>query len=182
MKGCYQVLIPLLSLFLHRELFTGIYPLKFPVEILKVLDGDTVEVRVLGKIERIRLSGIDAPEKGQPSRLGLLDAGLWSRNCLKRILKDSDWELEWKGRDIYQRVLGDLTFENKSAAHEMLKQGCASVYPFFSGVPNRERSERLLTLTIAKHSKIGLWAYGGFMRPYHWRKSQKTKRTPVATE
>ena len=182
MKGCYQVLIPLLSLILHRELFTGIYPLRIPVEILKVLDGDTVEARVLGKIERIRLSGIDAPERGQPTRLGMIDAGLWSGDCLKRILKSPGWGLEWQGRDVYQRVLGDFVLEGQSAAQEMLKQGCASVYPFFSGVTNQERSERLQTLSIAKRAKIGLWAYGGFMRPYHWRKSQKTKRTPVATE
>lgn len=182
MRSNYQFLIPLLSLFLNRELFTGIYPLKYQVEILKILDGDTVEVSLLGRSERIRLLGIDAPEMGQPSRLGQIDAGRWSRRCLLRILKDQKWYLIWHGRDIYKRVLGELDSKKGAASELMLEEGCASVYPFFNGVPKEVRSKRLIKLHRAQRSRLGLWGYGGFMRPYHWRKTQKTKRTPVATE
>ena len=42
----------------HAESFTG--------KLVKVLDGDTVEVIHDGKAERIRLAQIDCPEKKQP--------------------------------------------------------------------------------------------------------------------
>jgi len=33
---------------------------------VRVLDGDTIEVRLKGKTERVRLTGIDTPEAGEP--------------------------------------------------------------------------------------------------------------------
>lgn len=38
----------------------------FTGKLVKVLDGDTVEVMHDGKAERIRLAQIDCPEKNQP--------------------------------------------------------------------------------------------------------------------
>ena len=38
----------------------------FKAEVIRVLDGDTIEVLHEKKPERIRLYGIDCPEKGQP--------------------------------------------------------------------------------------------------------------------
>ena len=42
----------------HAETFTG--------KIIKVADGDTVTIRSHGVAHRVRLAGINAPEKGQP--------------------------------------------------------------------------------------------------------------------
>ena len=38
----------------------------FSGPIISVLDGDTIDVLHSGQAERIRLNGIDSPEKGQP--------------------------------------------------------------------------------------------------------------------
>lgn len=182
MRASYQVLLPLLSLFLNRELFTGIYPLKLRVQTIKVLDGDTIELLVLGRTERLRLSGIDAPEMGQPTRLGRKNAGELSKCCLIELMKNKDWELEWQGRDMYGRVLGEMWSSREALGLLMIQHGCASVYSFTRGMGERIKNERLEALGLAKKKRVGLWAYGGFMRPYHWRKTQKTKRTPVAKE
>jgi endonuclease YncB( thermonuclease family) len=45
---------------------SNIFAANFTGKIVKVLDGDTVEVLHDGKAERVRLAQIDAPEKGQP--------------------------------------------------------------------------------------------------------------------
>ena len=61
MKYTVAVLLTLLCLSApqaYAESFTG--------KLVKVLDGDTVEVLHDGKAERIRLAQIDCPEKGQP--------------------------------------------------------------------------------------------------------------------
>lgn len=39
---------------------------EFSGEIVEILDGDTIEVLHNHQAERIRLTGIDGPEKGQP--------------------------------------------------------------------------------------------------------------------
>lgn len=35
-------------------------------EVVRVIDGDTIDVRLLGEIERVRYYGIDTPERGEP--------------------------------------------------------------------------------------------------------------------
>jgi endonuclease YncB( thermonuclease family) len=37
-----------------------------PATLVDVIDGDTIDVLVNGKLERVRYIGIDAPERGQP--------------------------------------------------------------------------------------------------------------------
>lgn len=37
-----------------------------PVTVLRVVDGDTVDLRIEGRVERVRLIGVSAPEPGQP--------------------------------------------------------------------------------------------------------------------
>ena len=45
--------------------FSAVLASDFPSRIVSILDGDTLEVLHNGKAERIRLTGIDCPEKGQ---------------------------------------------------------------------------------------------------------------------
>ena len=58
-----MILVPLLLtiLFLPATLFAT----EFTDSVVSVLDGDTLDVLHNGQAERIRLSGIDCPEKGQ---------------------------------------------------------------------------------------------------------------------
>jgi endonuclease YncB( thermonuclease family) len=37
-----------------------------PATLVKVIDGDTIDVSIAGKVERLRYVGIDAPERSQP--------------------------------------------------------------------------------------------------------------------
>ena len=39
--------------------------LTIPARVVSILDGDTIEVLHNNRAERIRLNGIDCPEKGQ---------------------------------------------------------------------------------------------------------------------
>lgn len=165
----YHFIWPLLGLILGREFFTFI-PLRLPVQVIRVLDGDTLELR---GGERLRLAGIDAPEKGQPTRVGRGDAGQLAKNCLEQVIKTRKWRLEPKGRDIYGRQLGELWDEEQGLSEILIERGCASVYPFYND-PALWRS-----LERAKRMRKGLWRYGGFMRPYHWRRSSTYKKGPI---
>lgn len=178
----YQMAIPLLGLILGRELFTELRPRTLEVQVLEVIDGDTLVVGTRAHPWTIRLAGIDAPEKGQPTRLGQRDAGLIATKCLRYLVGTGPWLLEWRQRDIYGRILGDLSQRNRSLSLQLLERGCASTYPFLSDFSKKEQAEMLTIKNRAQRARRGLWSYGGFMRPYAWRRLQKTRRAPVATE
>jgi micrococcal nuclease len=58
---------PIVILLIALCLLPGqVYAASFTGKLVKVLDGDTVEVMHNGKAERIRLAQIDCPEKNQP--------------------------------------------------------------------------------------------------------------------
>ena len=162
MRFLYHFTCLLLSLFLHRELF----PLDLPVHLLSVTDGDTLEVQLFGKTERVRLAFIDAPELGQWSLDRKEEAGEFARNCLKRLVPNQ-LRMQWLGRDIYGRVLGRF----QGLELELLEKGCVSVYgPTVHLCPECWRARER-----AMRERRGLWKHGGFMRPSVYRKLGKKK-------
>jgi endonuclease YncB( thermonuclease family) len=169
----YLFFLPLACLFLGREIFTGI-PLRAKIVINKVLDGDTLELR---GGERLRLAAIDAPELGQPTALGGLDAGKLATQCLRQIIQSQkEWRLSYLGRDLYGRILGDLSSEDIASLNERLVyEGCCSLYAWAEG--DQRKIWRLRE--EAQRERRGLWKYGGFMRPSVWRKKRAHIRRPL---
>jgi endonuclease YncB( thermonuclease family) len=168
MRGPYQILLPLLSLFLVRVDLTDLYPLRMKVEIIKVYDGDTVLVKRGSFEHKVRLSRIDAPEKGQPFLLKRGDAGALSRTCLSKLLKQSG-VLEIYGTDIYGRILGDID----EVSFKLIEAGCVSLYPHAKFKDQKEKYAYLRALMKAKRLKRNLWAFGGIEQPKVWRSKNK---------
>ena len=137
------------------------------VEIVEVLDGDTLKLKGLGSL---RLAGIDAPEKGQQTLRGGVDAGRWSKKCLERLVRDDSFKLSQEGRDIYGRMLGELHGKER-LSWLLVRLGCASTYPW------RFEKDLELARLLAMRERKGLWQFGGFERPYQWRKRNKKART-----
>lgn len=166
----YQILLPLLSIFLVRVDLTDLYPLVIPVEIQKVYDGDTVLVGRGSYRFKVRISRIDTPEKGQPFLNGKGDAGAFSRQCLTEILKQQKlWNLMPIKTDIYGRMLGEL----EGVSLSMVERGCSPLYPHAEFASKFEKSLYLQTLTKAKRLRKGLWKFSGIKQPKNWRKSNK---------
>jgi endonuclease YncB( thermonuclease family) len=73
----YRRRLLILSLFIvgfFISSFSAVLASDFTGPVISILDGDTLEVLNGHHAERIRLSGIDCPEKGQA---GCLRVGLW---------------------------------------------------------------------------------------------------------
>ena len=166
----YQILMPLLSLFLVRVDLTDLFPLKIPVKVLKVYDGDTVLVRH-GSLEmKVRFSRIDSPEKGQPFFNSNMDAGVFSKRCLEKIISKNDTHiLSIEKEDIYGRVLGDLD----GLSLKLIENGCTTLYPHATFYSRKEKMKFLSALKKAKARRRGLWQYGGFRQPKLWRRISK---------
>jgi endonuclease YncB( thermonuclease family) len=170
MARTYQILIPLLSLFLNRVDLTDLYPLRIPVTLLNTYDGDTLLVKSGSYKFKVRLSKIDSPEKGQPFLGVKKDAGLVAKQCFQKLLqKEGRLILKIEKWDIYGRVLGDLN----ELSFKSIQNGCTTLYPYAEFDSKREKFQYLRALKIAKASRRGLWHYGGFLQPKIWRKLSK---------
>ena len=111
-------------------------------EIVKVLDGDTIDVLIdlgfdLYKKERVRIAGVDTPEK-RTRNLEEKELGIDATNWLKKELEDvlaGDDELIIRtelhgGVGKYGRLLGWLYVgdETVSLNEQMITQGYAHAY------------------------------------------------------
>lgn len=128
--------------------------------VVKVIDGDTIQVEINGKIETLRLIGIDAPETGD-SRSLVSCFGNEATNKAKEALTGKSVYLEadpTQGeRDKYQRLLryvflADGTNFNKF----MISQGFAHEYTY--RIPYKYQAEFKQAERQAREKKLGLWA------------------------
>ena len=175
MRRPYQILLPLLSLFLVRVDLTDLYPMVLNVQLVRLLDGDTAVVKYGRQFITVRFSGVDAPELGQPFLLGEGDAGVSSAACARKILnKQKELKLQIFGQDMYKRILGDLSGLNL----QLVQKGCVGLYPHANFSSKREKWKFIHALNQAKKRKLGIWRSGGFQSPKLWRK-KSSKRNVV---
>ncbi len=168
MAGHYQILLPLLSLFLVRVDLTDLFRLRMEVTILKIYDGDTVLVGQGSYRMRVRLAKIDAPEKDQLFFHSSRNAGKVSSKCLAGLLKEQA-VLKIEKEDMYGRILGDLD----EVSYRLVKRGCVTLYPYAQFSDKEEKFRYLIALKTAKARHLGLWQYSGFMQPKKWRSFKK---------
>ncbi len=107
-----RLAVLLLSLLLlppaQAETFTG--------KVVRILDGDTVEVLVDRTPRRIRLAGIDAPEKAQPFEAR-------AKQKLAELVASKEVEVEWHKTDRYGRTVGTLLSQGRDVNLAMVSSG-----------------------------------------------------------
>jgi micrococcal nuclease len=129
-------------------------------KVVKVVDGDTIDVDFDGKTERIRMIGVNTPETVDP-RKPVECMGVEASNKAKELLNNQEVKLEadetQTDRDKYDRLLRyvwrkDGIFYNL----EIIKQGYAYEYTF--DLPYRYQKDFKAAQEEAKKQKLGLWA------------------------
>ena len=166
----YQIILPLLSLFIVRVDVTDLFPLLLRVEVVQIIDADTVEVRKGARLFRVRLLKLDAPEKGQAFLDGTGDAGKVAKLCAERVIrKNRFYDLALVKQDIYGRYLGELG----EVSLRLVEAGCSGIYPYTTFASKHEKFVFLRALKRARRNSIGLWKHGGFRQPMLWRKFSK---------
>lgn len=127
-------------------------------KVIRVLDGDTIEVLQDKKPVRIRLANIDAPEKKQAF-------GRWSANQLKALLAAQPVTVTYTQTDRYGRIIGHVfTTNGTDASRFMVQSGAAWVYERY----NEDESLPALQRE-AQEQKRGLWADANPVPPWEWR-------------
>lgn len=128
------------------------------------LDGDTIKI---GEV-RIRLHGIDAPEKKQTCRdvVGAeYGCGEAATQRLAGILKRAMVECITKDIDRYDRIVAECYSDGVNINALLVGEGLAVAY--------RKYSSDYIEIEIeAKKASLGIWG-GKFIQPSRWRKGDR---------
>jgi micrococcal nuclease len=144
----------LLLLFSNAEAFS------FTGEVVGVLDGDTIKVLHNGKAHRVRLQGIDCPEKGQPF-------GNNAKQATSAMVFALEVALQIHGKDKYGRILAEvLLADGTNVNHALVKDGWCWWYRKYA--PADTVLEGLEQ--EARETRKGLWADPNPIPPWEWRK------------
>ena len=129
-------------------------PLSGTVE--RVIDGDTIKVRVRDKIETVRYIGVDTPETVHPTR-GVEPYGKEASEFNKKLVEGKTVRLEFdvQQRDRYGRLLAYVYVDTLFVNAELLRQGYAKIMTVPPNVRHVELFQKLQT--EAREAKRGLW-------------------------
>lgn len=128
-------------------------------EVVKVVDGDTIDVLINDNVERLRLIGVNTPETVDP-RKPVECFGIEASNKTKSLLADQRIYLESDPsqgeRDKYNRLLRYVFLEDGTNFNLLLiKEGYAYEYTY--DLPYKYQSEFKDAQKEASMNKIGLW-------------------------
>lgn len=131
--------------------------------VVQVYDGDTITVEVeeqgQPKKKKIRLLGVDAPEKSQAY-------GKHSQQFVKTLVQGKYVTIREQGKDRYNRILGQVFLQDgRSLNQELVKAGLAWWYYQYSD------SRTLAQLELeARLAHVGVWQGKNPVPPWVYRK------------
>ena len=133
-------------------------------KLVGVTDGDTIKVLNKGKEVKVRLYGIDCPEKGQA----------FSRKA-KQFTSDmvfgKEVEVKWIDTDRYGRTIAIVAIDKQLLNEELVKAGYAWVYPRYCDemICNVWHDMQIK----AKMEKRGLWADAKPVAPWEYKRKKR---------
>ncbi|MFV8369621.1 thermonuclease family protein [Flavobacterium sp. LB2R40] len=130
-------------------------------KVIGIIDGDTYDISKNNKSERIRIDGIDAPEKGMPFYKV-------SKKHLSNLIYSKYIRIEFEKKDRYGRWVAKGYIDDSDISEEMIKAGMAWHFKKYSD------NEILSNLEIkARNLKLGLWQETTPVEPWEVRKLHK---------
>ena len=133
--------------------------------VVHIADGDTLTVLDSDNHEhKIRLAGIDSPEKKQPF-------GSKAAEALSARVKGKDVRVEWKARDKYGRIVGDVRLGDRRINREMVECGMAWQYTRYDKSRDLREAEE-----GARKARRGLWADERPEPPWEFRRKERNAK------
>jgi endonuclease YncB( thermonuclease family) len=158
-------------------------PDSFEAEVVGVIDGDTIDVRAGNTPSyRIRLAGIDAPEKKQAF-------GNKAKQNLSDLVYRKAVRIEWSKKDKYGRIVAKILAPPGSCATQPCKAtfdvnlaqiaaGYAWHYKEYEKEqPKQDRQAYDLAEQHAREQGLGLWKDAHPVPPWEWRHPSEVTST-----
>jgi len=138
----------------------------FDGRVVRVLDGDSLVLRVGRQDLQVRLARIDAPEWNQPH-------GRIARRVLAEWVLHKQVHAELVDIDAYHRSVVELFVGSRNVNREMVRNGHAWAYTFFGASPVVIELER-----EARAQRVGLWKLPADQRrtPFQWREAHRRSK------
>ena len=129
-------------------------------KVVAIVDGDTIEVLHDNHSERIRLNGIDCPEKGQAY-------GTKAKQATSELIFGKEVTLQTHGKDKYGRTIADVLLpDGTNVNQQLVKEGWCWWYqkhaPKDAALQQSEQE--------AKAAKRGLWSNTEPVPPWLYRR------------
>ena len=124
--------------------------------VVRVVDGDTIHVRIGARVEKVRYIGVNAPEVHHPTK-GVEPGGREAAAVNRRLVQDQAvrLELDVQERDRYGRLLAYVWIGGVMINAELVRLGYAQV---MTVPPNVRYQEMFLKLQREAHQAgRGLW-------------------------
>lgn len=136
-------------------------------QVVGVSDGDTITLLDANKTQhKIRLAGIDAPEKAQPF-------GQTSKKSLSDLIFNKQVNVYWEKKDRYQRIIGKVILGEQDICLEQVKRGMSWHYKQYERDQTPEDRMRYdLAEKEARANRIGLWSDESPIEPSKFRHSK----------
>ena len=154
----------------HGEIMEG--------RVVRIVDGDTLVVLDADKIQhRVRLTGIDTPERGQPF-------GNRAKQNLARLAGGQGARIDWYKKDRWNRLIGTVWIQSPDtscqeeecpktldAGMSQITQGLAWHFKRYAHEqPEEQREQYSFAEYEARAKRVGLWSDPHPIPPWEWRK------------
>ena len=128
---------------------------------LKIVDGDTIVLNG----EKIRFSGIDAPELKQTCIQNdqEVECGLSAKMLLVKKIGNSIPKCISEGKDVYKRIIAECFVNGESLSKFLVRSGYAFAYRKYSNKFIKDEE-------FAKTNKAGMWSMI-FQYPWSFRRN-----------
>ncbi len=148
------------TFFLLLLLFSDTEVSPFTGEVVGVLDGDTIEVLHKGRVEQVRLHGIDCPEIGQAF-------GMAAKLATSALVFARSVTVDSQGQDTDKHTLGKVSLSNGTHVNrELVAKGWCWWYPTYG--PEDFALADLETAARGAHK--GLWTDPQPVPPWEWQR------------
>lgn len=174
----YLLTVIIVSISLAGAAVAADAPAPLTGRVVAVQDGDTITLLDSSMAQhRVRLNGIDAPEKGQPGAQR-------SKESLSALVYEQPIRVDWQGRDTYGRVIGkvwvaspDSPCRGRADCPMTLDAGLAQIAmgrawwfrAYADGLSPEDRVRYESAEADARRRKAGLWRSGVAVAPWDWR-------------
>jgi endonuclease YncB( thermonuclease family) len=150
------ILLSAASLATHAEVLVG--------KVVGITDGDTITVLDADKTEhKIRLMGIDAPEKTQ-------DFGAASKQALSNYIYQREVTVAYKKQDRYKRKVGKVILDKQDVCLAMIELGMAWHYKDYEKEQSKTDRDLYSQAELkARESRIGFWQDSNAIEPSAFR-------------
>src|SRR5712691_10186805 len=153
-------LIPLLVLLASVAGIAGAQPAPLEGTVVRIVDGDTIHVRLADRIEKVRYIGVNTPEVHHP-RKGEEPGGREAMAVNRALVEGRTVRLETdvRARDRYGRLLAYVWTGDVMVNAELVRRGYAQVMT----VPPNVRHQALFVKLQrdAREAGRGLWSQAG---------------------